>query len=139
MPFFKSTLNIFKKPWEDEVFNENWMDSDKLVLPPKYDWDYSRELTIEDVDIWEVIYESGGGWGLYASWCPYAEFYMLLTGWNNITKSISVETFYGAGTQEKIQKRIKELNLPIGIKKVYVEESDMWLYNKEEPKKLYIP
>ena len=78
MPFFKSTKDILKSPWEDELFNPNWMDSDKLVLPPSKEWDYSRELSIEDVDIWEVISEMSGPSGIYASWLPYAEFYIIV-------------------------------------------------------------
>ena len=77
MPFFKTTYNILTKPWEDEAWDDNWMNSDTLILPPKKDWDYKRELTIEDVSLWEVIYQQGGGLALYASWDPYAEFYLI--------------------------------------------------------------
>jgi hypothetical protein len=38
MPIFKFAHNTLTTPWEDEVFDSNWMDSDKLVLPPKKDW-----------------------------------------------------------------------------------------------------
>ena len=57
MPFFKSTHNILVKVDEDEVFNENWMDSDSVVTPPTRKWSYDRDMQIEDVDIWEVLYE----------------------------------------------------------------------------------
>lgn len=60
MPQFKSTKNILKD-FGDEVWNDNNMDSDKLVLPPSYDWSYDRVMEFEDVDIWEVIIERGGG------------------------------------------------------------------------------
>jgi hypothetical protein len=121
MPLFKSTYNILVTPWEDEVFDPNWMDSDKLVLPPKKDWDYLRELTIEDVDIWEVIYESGGGTGVYASWSPYAEFYMVL-----IDKKI--ETFYGKHATKKLIKYLDYCNIPYSINKIWVEPDQMHLY-----------
>jgi hypothetical protein len=128
MPFFKSTYNILKTPWEDEVFNENWMDSDKLYLPPKYDWDYSRQLKIEDVDIWEVIYEQGGGIGIYASWCPYAEFYMVRVGWELEMNGHGIETYYGKGAQKQVQKRMKQLNITFSTNDVWVREEEMWLY-----------
>jgi hypothetical protein len=138
MPFFKSTYNILTKYDEDEVFNPNWMDSDKLVLPPNPAWDYKKEMTIEDVDIWEVIYEASNGVGLYAAWCPYAEFYLLTTGldlrepryikeipyWDRI-----IETYYGKDANKKIQQRIKELNLPIPMRDYWVDEENMWLYS----------
>jgi hypothetical protein len=148
MPIFKSTYNILKKPDEDEVFNPNWMDSDKLVLPPTKPWDYQREMTIEDVDIWEVLVENGGGFGIYASWCPYAEFYLITTGsdernvWsngNNTYNDKHWEVYYGAGAQELVKKRAKDFNLHLPTFKLWVEDQNMWLHQKENnPKTLII-
>lgn len=133
MPFFKTTKNILQTPWEDELWDDNWMDSDKLQLPPKVNWDYSRELKIEDIDIWEVIYQQGGGTGVYAAWSPYAEFYMItLHGLNTIPDRI--ETYYGIGVSEKVIKRCEELKIPIIINQIWVEPEDMWLYKEPEPK-----
>lgn len=129
MPFFKSTYNIFKAPEEDEVFNTNWMDSDKLVLPPTKEWDYSRELKIEDIDIWEVLYEQGGAVGVYAAWCPYAEFYMIRVGWYLESQGHGVETYYGPGASKNVYKRCKELNINLNINKVWVDEEKLWLYS----------
>ena len=69
---FKTTQNIFKD--FEEYFDPNWMDSNSLILPPKKEWDYKRPMQIEDVDLWEVIYEQGGAVGVYASYNPFAEF-----------------------------------------------------------------
>ena len=121
---FKSTQNIFKD--FGEVFESKWMDSNKVEVPPNPEWDYSRELQIEDVDIWEVIYEQGGGVGLYASWSPYAEFYLLRTGWRNLPNDI--ETYYGAGAQSAVQKRMSDLNFHFVLQKHWIEPEDMWLY-----------
>jgi hypothetical protein len=123
---FKSTQNIFKD--FGEVFETKWMDSNKVETPPNPPWDYSRELKIEDVDIWEVIYEQGGGVGIYASWCPYAEFYLVRTGWWNVPNDI--ETYYGPGADAAVQKRAKELNIPITVNKVWVEPENMFLYER---------
>lgn len=123
---FKSTQNIFKD--FGEVFDPNWMDSDKPVYPPKYDWDYKRELQIEDVDIWEVLYEQTGSIGVYAAWCPYAEFYMVRVGWCMETQGYGVETYYGPEAQQGVKKRMKELGIPLFTNKVWVEPEDMWLY-----------
>lgn len=120
---FKSTYNIFTD--FGEVFDPSWMDSDTLQLPPKKDWDYSRELTVEDVDIWEVIWEAGGGQGLYASWSPYAEFYLLSIGGQ-------INTLYGPNSQKELIQKIKELNLPVSVNKIWVEPEDMWLYSEQE-------
>jgi len=138
MPIFKTTKDIFKTPWEDELFDENWMDSDKLVLPPKLNWDYARELQIEDVDIWEVIYQQGGGVGVYASWSPYAEFYLITLPFFKYREN-GFETYYGPGAQEAVQIRMRELNIPFSLNEVWVENEDMWLYQKPIPNTLILP
>jgi hypothetical protein len=117
MPLFKSTYNILTKVDEDEVFNPNWMDSDTIILPPNKDWDYARELQIEDVNIWEVIFEYSGVC-LYASWDPYAEFYLL-------TVLGQVETFYGNKCQQRLYKRLKELNISFDLNDLWVDNDTL--------------
>ena len=131
MPFFKTTKNILVD--HGEYFDPNWMDSDKLILPPTKKWDYERELQIEDIDIWEILYEASGGLGVYAAWTPHAEFYMLTTGWlplkeGQIVNDRMIETYYGHGAQQKVMKRAKELNMPLNMYKSWVDPQDMWLY-----------
>jgi len=138
MPFFKTTYNILTKPWEDESWDDNWMDSDTLVLPPKKDWDYKRELTIEDVSLWEVIYQQGGGLGVYVSWDPYAEFYLITHDHFSI-KTNSIETYYGVGAQESVQRRAKELGIPLILNKIWVDPEDMWIYEKPKSSTLILP
>jgi hypothetical protein len=106
MPQFKSTQNILKD-FGDEVWNDNNMDSDKLVLPPSYDWTYDRVMEFEDVDIWEVIIERGGGTAVYAAWCPYAEYYIIRHNWGQ-----DLEAFYGRFVQPQVLQRLDELQIP---------------------------
>lgn len=150
MAFFKSTYNILVKVDEDEVFNENWMDSDSVITPPTSKWTYDRDMQIEDVDIWEVLYEQGGGVGIYASWCPHAEFYMITAGgdYNNRPRIINglpyshrlIETFYGADAQKKVFDRAKELGINLPLHQVWVDQEDLWLYQKPEiEQKMFFP
>ncbi len=135
MPIFKTTLNILKIVDADELHDRNWMDSDTLQLPPggpdnpKLKWDYSREMTVDDVDIWEVLYEASGGIGVYAAWLPYAEFYMITTGC--IPKTINdriIETYYGPNSQKQVYARATELGIPLTVNTVWIEEDDVWLH-----------
>ena len=126
---FKSTQNIFVDL--GEVFDENWMNSNTVILPPNPKWDYSRELRVEDVDIWEVICEQGGAVGVYAAWCPYAEFYLIRVGFDAESKGHGFETYYGQGAQKLVQKRIKELGLYVESNSLWVDDEDMWLYSQE--------
>ena len=139
MPVFKTTYNILKKFDEDEIYTDNIYDSDKLVLPPMYNWSYDREMNVEDVDVWEVLYEESNGIGFYAAWCPYAEFYLITTGMDyrhepRVVDEIRYwdrfwETYYGQGSLDKVMKRIKELNINVAIHNDYwVDDDMMWLY-----------
>jgi hypothetical protein len=138
MPSFKSTYNILKKQDEDEVFDPSWMNSDKLVLPPKIDWDYKREIQVEDIDIWEVLHEQGGGFGVYAAWLPYAEFYMLCKGTDVRNESYhingffyqgrEIETFYGPNAQKRVYHRAREIGIELPVHKTWVDNDKMWLY-----------
>lgn len=134
MPQFKTTYNILTKVDSDELYDENALNYNFEILPPKKDWDYSRELRIEDIDIWEILYESSGGIGVYAAWLPYAEFYMITTGWKpgvfQIPTNKTIETFYGPGAQEKVYNRARELDIPLGVYKTWVDDKDLWLYSK---------
>lgn len=131
MPIFKTTYNILVKPWEDESFDPNWMDSDKIKLPPKTDWDYSAELKVENVSLWEQIYSQGGGLGLYAAWDPYAEFYLItLPGY--INKENSIETYYGSGALEAVKKRSKELGIILPKNDVWIDPDNMWLFTQND-------
>ena len=106
MPQFKTSQNIFKD-FGDEVWNDNNMDSDKIVLPPSPDWTYDRIMNLEDVEIWEVIIERGGGTAVYAAWCPYAEYYILRHNWGE-----DLEAFYGRFVQPQVLERLDQLKIP---------------------------
>lgn len=89
MARWKTTQNILKD--YQEYFDENWMDSNKAMMPPSPQWHGNRPMTIEDVDLWEVITEMSGPIGVYAAWCPMDELYIVtnrgriiaeFSGWN---------------------------------------------------------
>jgi hypothetical protein len=129
---FKTTQNIFKDL--KEYFDENWMDSDTIILPPKTEWDYKRPMRIEDVNIWEVIYEQGGSVGVYAAYDPYAEFYMIRVGWFLEAQGYGAEVYYGQGAMKKVMQRMTELNIPYSTHSQFIEPDNMWLYQDPEPK-----
>lgn len=129
MPFYKTTYNIIKEPWNDELFDENlFFNTNTVYIPPNKKWDYKRKLDIEDVEIWEVIYEESGGIGVYASHEPYAEFYMIRVGWQKEYSGYGVETYYGKGAMKKVMERMKEMKIPYATHKMWVEPEDMHLY-----------
>jgi hypothetical protein len=136
---FRTTENILKDRANKEHFDPNWLDVPSIeffIGPPKSNWSYKREMTIEDVDVWEVIHEENHGLGVYAAWSPYAEFYMITAGYDIETKSHVIETYYGGGSQYLVQKRIKELNFPVKTEKTWVDDDKVYMYVK--PDKVYL-
>jgi hypothetical protein len=135
MSFFRSTKDILKTPWQDEVHDINRMDSDSIILPPggpddpRFQWDYKREMKIEDVDIWEQLYYQGGGLGVYAAWAPYAEFYMI-TLWGLMSMDNRIETYYGPDAEKQTYERALELGIPLQITQKWVDDSQLWLHNR---------
>jgi len=136
MAFFKTSLNIFKKPWEDELYVDNKWDNPTLAgqLPwSGGEWDYKRTLTVDDIDVWEVLYESGGHFGIYAAWSPHAEFYMIRLGYIIEQSGYGIETYYGAESGKLVYKRAKELGIDLPVFRDWVEPDKAWLYNPVRP------
>jgi hypothetical protein len=136
MPTFKKSEHILTG--FGEFFDPNWMDSDTIVLPPKIEWDYQREMRFEDVYIWEQLCEPFE-YGVYAAWDPYAEFFVLRkeleyekVAWDvNHVRKFEFETFYGQGAQQALMKRMAELNIIryVKLNQIWVDPEKMWLYS----------
>mgnify|MGYP003981185943 CR=1 FL=1 len=127
MPFYKTTKNIFVD--FDEHFDANWMDTDEVFIPANDKWDYSRELTINDVDLWETIWE--GELGIYAAYQPFAEFYMAkfpLDWLSENPTSLPYVTFYGPNAQTEIFKLAQQWGIKLPLNQLWVEDNEMWLY-----------
>ena len=123
----KTTEAIFKNL--NIFYDENLIDKN-IISPKTFQWDNSREMKIEDVDLWEIVYEQGGAFGLYASWLPYAEFYMLRVGWYLESQGHGVETYYGPEARFLCYKRMKDFGINLNTNKVWVDSQDIHLYHK---------
>lgn len=131
MPRFKSNADIFNYSSESDVFLDSWMSGQKLVVPETKEWTYDREMNVDDVDIWEVIYEASGGIGVYASYCPFAEFYLICTGFTSPEPGATrhMETYYGPGSEKSVRARMEELGYPYALNDFFVDSDKLWLYN----------
>jgi hypothetical protein len=144
---FRTTQGILSKQGEKEVTSPDFTNPEFAShLPPYIKWDYSRDLQIDDINIWEVLYEESGRKGIYAAWDPHAEFYMITTGWtmkpNGEYVLNDVESYYGQGAQDMVLKRAKELDYALELKPGYwVDPEDVWIYQTKEirtPSKLIL-
>lgn len=96
MPRWKTTNNIFID--SGEFFEENWLDYDKVQYPKTIPWDNKRTMSIEDVDIWEVITEMSHGTGVFAAWLPYAEYYIVVQNFSLVAE------FYGENANRNLEE-----------------------------------
>ena len=136
MPLFRSNKDIFQTAGE-EVAERHWFDYEDVMYTPKINkWDYKRELKVDDIDIWEAMYEDSWGLGIYAAYRPYAEFYMIKHV--DYQGNTVLDTYYGAGAQDRIIKFMVENNIPVEMNQVWVEDSEMWLYYPPDDKKIIL-
>lgn len=118
MPFFKSNANIFKD--HKEYFESRWMDDNKIHLPPTKNWTYDREISIEDIELWEVLHESS--FGIYAAWLPKAEFYMISPFYMKMSEGYQIETFSGIDASVKTYDRAKELGINLPLNNYWIDD-----------------
>lgn len=69
-------MTIFKLT--SEILNPVWEESNHIQPPITEQWHNQREITIEDVSIWEQIYRQPGNIGIYAAYSPFFEFYVII-------------------------------------------------------------
>lgn len=88
MPRWKVTEQILNLSKDGEFFDENWMNYDRIwqYAPEPIPWDGNRPIRFEDVDLWEVISEMSGPIGVYAAYQPYAEYYVVTSGWKVVAE-----------------------------------------------------
>lgn len=116
MPRFKSTQNILTDFLE--VFDENWMNYNSVYqyLPPNPLWNEKRTIKFEDVDIWEVISEWSGPSGIYAAWCPYSHYFIV------VNNGLIVKEFWGVEGENKLHSYMIKNNIPFSLNTVWVED-----------------
>ena len=117
MAIFKSTRYILENPWAADI------SADPVAPPPKTIWNYQKELTIDDVELWEQIYYQPGNIGIYAAYEPYAEFY-LLTYNLFMHEPCGIQTFYGKDAEKQLWQKIKELKILVVLNKVWADSTE---------------
>ena len=119
MAIFKSTSEILNEPWTERIDTDT-----SHVRKVPLGWDQHRPMTIDDVVIWEQIYYQGGNIGIYVSWSPRAEFYMIV--YNLFTDSkYGIETFYGNLAYDRVAKKANNLGIYLPVNKVYTDNEDL--------------
>lgn len=107
MRAWKTTEEIFKFKFGNNVFENNWFNEKNPLqsCPPFIEWTNERPIRFEDVDLWEIITEINGITGVYASYMPYAEYYIVTHSGQIVAE------FEGYMANERAEKFLIENNI----------------------------
>lgn len=104
----KTLQNILNNPWSEIVQQETW----PTRTPMK--WLEARDMEINDVDLWEEIFYQSGAIGVYASWQPYEEFYIIVH--NLHLHRNFFEIFVGPTAADLVVERCKLFGITLSYK-----------------------
>ena len=97
-----------------EILNNAWGEISSEDVPQRrtpFNWMKDTKFKIEDIDSWEEIYYRPGVIGVYVSWNPYEEFY-IITHNLHLDKSF-IEIFQGPDAVDDIIQRCKSFGVNI--------------------------
>jgi hypothetical protein len=114
---FKSTYQILNNPWKKDILN---VDHNPKMVPPSNPWIQDKQITIDDVKIWEQIYYMPGNIGVYAAWDPFDDFYIIVYNLFS-NQSHGIETFSGPDAATKISKKLSNLGIDIPTKTIWIK------------------
>jgi len=98
----------------DEIFQSGWENlSEPQIFPTRTPakWPSHKKLTLEEVKIWEQIYHRPGAIGVYASWDPYEDFYIITH--NLHLNSRFIEEYQGQSAVDDVIDRCRNFGVEI--------------------------
>jgi hypothetical protein len=121
---FKTTAEILNFPWRAST---QYQAIAPELLPKRTEWNYSKELTIDDVKTWEEIYYQEGTIGIYASWDPYAEFYIVV--YNLFTAGPNgIKIFQGQCAYKEVIHYAEKFGISLKLDKIWIDAENEWVY-----------
>jgi len=120
MTNYLTTTQLLETPWSTE-----YTLGDHNPLPQ---WDYTNPIKFNDVLLWEEIFYQPGHIGVYTSYQPYAEFYIIVYDLFK-TNINTIETFFGKSASDRAASRAKELGVDLEKKALFVDPLNVWMYD----------
>ena len=117
----KSTFEIFSSPWQDYSYKVDH--NNKILTKIPHGWLKKDPMTIEDVVMWEELYYQGGNLGIYVSWSPHAEFYMIVHDLF-LKEQYGIETFFGKNAYLECVLRARKFGIDLDINRIRANEND---------------
>jgi hypothetical protein len=113
---FKSTYQILNNPWKPDVPN---IDPFPAIRPPYANWEGDRPLEISDVLLWEQIYYEPGVIGVYASWDPQEELYLITYNFF-LGETSGYKAFRGNDCVNQVIEELESLGIKLPVRTVKV-------------------
>lgn len=117
MTAYKTTAHILANPYErmpdnlDSGFEYYKVDKNLTLDSPP---------SISDIKMWEQLYYESGVVGIYVSYDPKIEFYMITYN-VFIDKEKGIETFFGSNAVEELVSRANKLGIDLPVVTEYVK------------------
>lgn len=106
----KTFEDILSSPWGEIVKQETYPNRTPIK------WLEDRNMEIHDVAMWEEIFYEPGAIGVYVSWQPYEEFYIIV---HNLHLHHNLfETFVGPSAPDLVVERCKLFGIELPYKEV---------------------
>jgi len=118
MLIVRSTHDILTHPWKLDFSSHTIPTNTKM--PPG--WNQDREMGMNDVSFWEQIYYAPGSLGIYVSWSPYAEFYMIVYNLFSYLDQ-GIQTFSGPDAAERVSRQAAVFGINLPSKNIWVEST----------------
>jgi len=112
MTKFRSTQQILSSVWKFE-------NADFTINPNPSYWIEKRNMTIDDVKVWEELEFVPGCFGIYVSWDPYAEFYLVVFN-QFLDEPSGIKIFAGDHSAEEVKIFAKKLGCDLSVNKISI-------------------
>ncbi len=105
----------------EQILSSSWNEDKNEVFPLRTParWLESTSLELDDIKLWEEIFYQPGLIGVYVSWEPYEEFYIIVH-LLHLDKQF-IETFYGDDAVARVIERCKNFNIILSSNEIFVE------------------
>jgi hypothetical protein len=102
----------------EQILSNSWNETKNEVFPMRTPakWLESKTLELDDIKLWEEIFYQPGLIGVYASWDPYEEFYIIVH--NLHLHHNFFETFVGASASNLVVERCKLFGIELSYNEI---------------------
>jgi hypothetical protein len=105
----------------EQILSSSWNENKNEVFPLRTParWFGTTPPGLDDIKLWEEIFYQPGLIGVYVSWEPYEEFYIIVH-LLHLDKQF-IEVFYEDDAVDRVLERCKYFNIMLPSKEIFVE------------------